>query len=122
VHVDDVVEANMAVLEKEEANGQAFNVGSGRATTILDYAREVLGRIPGPAGLDVSGEYRRGDNRHSVSSVEKLKQLGWRPKRGLDAILDDFLEWIENSGGIPARLPDAAADMRAAGVLLSTTH
>jgi dTDP-L-rhamnose 4-epimerase len=122
VHVDDVVEANLLALEKDGANGQAYNVGSGRATTILEYARSVLGRIPNPAGLNISGEYRRGDNRHSVSSVEKLKRLGWRPKQGLGAILDDFLEWIESSGGVPARLPDAVADMRAAGVLLNAIH
>jgi dTDP-L-rhamnose 4-epimerase len=121
VHVDDVIEANMLVLEKDEASGQAFNVGSGRATTVFEYARQVLDRVPSPAGLDISGEYRRGDNRHSVSNIEKLQRLGWNPKRGLDAILDDFLEWIESSGGVPARLPDAAADMRAAGVLLSAT-
>jgi dTDP-L-rhamnose 4-epimerase len=119
VHVDDVVEANMLVLEKEEANGQAFNVGSGCSTTILEYARQVLNRVPSPAGLDVSGQYRCGDNRHSVSNIEKLKRLGWNPKRGLDTVLDDFLDWIESSGGIPSCLPDAAADMRAAGVLLS---
>jgi hypothetical protein len=47
--------------------------------------------------------------------------LGWKPKHGLDAILDDFLQWIEISGGIPAHLTDAAAAMRAAGVLLSTS-
>jgi dTDP-L-rhamnose 4-epimerase len=122
VHVDDVVEANMVVLEKDEANGHAFNVGGDCATTILEYARQVLGRVPSPAGLDLSGEYRRGDNRHSVSSIEKLVQLGWKPKHGLGTILDSFLEWIEGSGGIPARLSDAAADMRAAGVLLSTTN
>jgi dTDP-L-rhamnose 4-epimerase len=121
VHVEDVVEANMLVLEKDEANGQAFNVGSGRSTTVLEYARQVLDRLPSPAGLDISGEYRRGDNRHSVSSIEKMQHLGWKPRRGLDAILDDFLEWIESSGGVPASLADAAADMRAAGVLLSAT-
>ncbi len=119
VHVDDVVEANMLALEKNEANGQVFNVGSGCSTTVLEYARRVLDRIPSPAGLDISGEYRRGDNRHSVSSIEKLQRLGWKPKRSLETILDDFLEWIESSGGVPARLPDATADMRAAGVLLS---
>jgi dTDP-L-rhamnose 4-epimerase len=119
VHVDDVVEANMLVLKSESADGHAFNVGGGCATTVLDYARRVLARIPNSAGLDVSGEYRRGDNRHSVSSIDKLRQLGWKPRRGLDAILDDYLEWIESSGGVPARLPDAVADMRAAGVLLS---
>jgi dTDP-L-rhamnose 4-epimerase len=122
VHVDDVVEANMMALEKDEANGQAFNVGGGCSTTILEYARRVLDRIPSPAGFEISGEYRRGDNRHSVSNVEKLKRLGWKPKRSLDVILDDFLEWIESSGGVPARLPDATADMRAAGVLLSATR
>jgi dTDP-L-rhamnose 4-epimerase len=121
VHVDDVIEANMLVLEKDEANGQAFNVGSGRATTILDYAGHVLARFPSPAGMDVSGEYRRGDNRHSVSSIEKLMQLGWRPRCSLEKILDDFVDWIEGSGGVPARLPDAAAEMRAAGVLLAAT-
>jgi dTDP-L-rhamnose 4-epimerase len=119
VHVDDVVDANMLVLDKDETNGQVFNVGSGCATTILEYARRVLDRIPSSAGLEVSGEYRRGDNRHSVSSIDKLKQLGWKPKHGLDSILDDFLEWIESAGGTPARLPDAVAAMRAAGVLLS---
>jgi dTDP-L-rhamnose 4-epimerase len=121
VHVDDVVDANMLVLEKEEANGQVFNVGSGRATTILEYAGQVLDRIPNSAGVNVSSEYRRGDNRHSVSSIEKLKRLGWKPERGLDAILDDFLEWVDRSGGVPAPLTDAAANMRAAGVLLSAS-
>jgi dTDP-L-rhamnose 4-epimerase len=121
VHVDDVVEANMLALENDRASGHAFNVGSGQSTTILEYAHRVLGRISSPAGVRICGEYRRGDNRHSVSSVEKLSALGWKPKRGLDDILDDFVAWVESCGGVPARLPDAAADMRAAGVLLSAT-
>jgi dTDP-L-rhamnose 4-epimerase len=122
VHVDDVIEANLLALDKDEANGEAFNVGSGTATTILEYARQVLCRIPSPAGLDISGEYRRGDNRHSVSSIEKLGHLGWKPQHGLGAILDDFLQWVESVGGIPAHLPDAAAAMRMAGVLLNANH
>ena len=119
VHVDDVIEANLLALDKDEASGEAFNVGSGNATTILEYARQVLRRIPGTAGMDISGEYRRGDNRHSVSSIEKLSHLGWKPQHGLARVLDDFLEWVESSGGIPAHLPDAAAAMRMAGVLLN---
>jgi nucleoside-diphosphate-sugar epimerase len=82
----------------------------------------VLGRIPSLAGIDISSQYRRGDNRHSVSSIDKLKRLGWKPKRGMDEILGDFLEWVESSGGIPASLPDPADEMRAAGVLLSATN
>jgi dTDP-L-rhamnose 4-epimerase len=109
----------MLVLEKDEANGQVFNVGGGCATTILEYARRVIERTPNSAGLDVSGEYRRGDSRHNVSCTEKLGRLGWRPKRGLDDILNDYLEWIESSGGLPTRASDAIADIRAGGELSS---
>jgi dTDP-L-rhamnose 4-epimerase len=122
VHVDDVVEANMLVLEKDQANGQAFNVGGGCTTTVLEYARAVLDRVPSAAGFELSGEYRRGDNRHSVSSVEKLKRLGWKPQRGLGEILDDFIGWMEKAE-IPAEsLTLAGANMRAAGVLLGAAQ
>ena len=109
----------MLVLEKDEANGHAFTVGGGCVTTILEYARRVLERIPNSAGFDVSGEYRRGDTRHSVSALKSWGVWARRPKRCLDDIFNDYLEWIDSSGGIPSRVTDAIADMRAAGVLLS---
>ncbi len=119
VHIEDVVDANMMVLEKDEANFQAFNVGSGKATTVIDYANLVLQKLGIQSGLQISGEYRRGDNRHSVSGVDKLRGLGWRPRRDLSKIMDDFLAWIESIGGIPNRIPDAHADMQNAGVVLT---
>ena len=118
VHVLDVVDANMLVLSKHDADFQAFNVGSGVAVTINEYARRLLDMVPSQMKAQISGEYRRGDNRHSVSSGENLTRLGWRPKRDLSAIMEDFLEWVNEIGGIPMRIPDASADMRTAGVLL----
>ena len=41
------------------------------------------------------------------------------PRHGLKAILDDFLEWVNSIGGIPEGIPDAYADMRRAGVVLT---
>jgi dTDP-L-rhamnose 4-epimerase len=120
VHIDDVVDANMRVLD-EDADFQAFNVGSGQPTTVLEYADLVSAKLSSDMGLTVSGEYRRGDNRHSVSSIDKLRLLGWSPKRDLSAILEDFLAWVESIGGIPAQVPDAYGDMRRAGVVLRAT-
>lgn len=120
VHVQDVVDANMLVLEKEGANFQAFNVGSGRPTTILKYSNVVLQKLALPVDVQVDGQYRRGDNRHSVSSIEKLTALGWRPRRSLHAIMDDFLSWVESTGGIPPEAQDAYCDMKNAGVVLNT--
>jgi dTDP-L-rhamnose 4-epimerase len=119
VHVQDVVDANMLVLEKDAANYQTFNVGSGNSTTVIDYADAVLRKLPSAAGVQITGEYRRGDNRHSVSNIQKLSQLGWRARRDLSTIMDDFLAWIESIGGVPEQIADADAHMRNAGVVLS---
>jgi dTDP-L-rhamnose 4-epimerase len=120
VHIDDVVDANMRVLQKD-ADFQAFNVGSGTATTVLEYAELVRKRLSINIDLDTSGNYRRGDNRHSVSSIEKLRLLGWSPKRDLSTILEDFLAWVDSIGGIPDHVPDAYGDMRRSGVVLRAT-
>lgn len=120
IHVQDVVDANMLVLESDDANFQALNVGSGKATTVLDYAKTVMNRLSCAAKLHISGEYRRGDNRHSVSNVEKLKSLGWRPRRDISVILDDFLQWIDSIGGIPQQVDDAYSEMKNAGVVLGS--
>jgi dTDP-L-rhamnose 4-epimerase len=121
VHVQDVVDANMLVLGQDAANFQAFNVGSGKPTSVLAYAHAVLSKLSSGVTLQMSGEYRRGDNRHSVSSVEKLSRLGWRPRRTLSVILDDFFEWIDSIGGIPQQVQDAYSDMRDAGVVLASS-
>jgi dTDP-L-rhamnose 4-epimerase len=122
VHVQDVVEANMLALYKDEADFQAFNVGSGRSTSVLDYAQAVGDKVGHELDLELPGEYRRGDNRHSVSSIAKLTALGWSPKHGLSTILEDFLHWVEQTGGIPEKLPDAYADMKESGVVLASVH
>jgi dTDP-L-rhamnose 4-epimerase len=121
VHVADVVDANMRVLESDAANFQAFNVGSGKRTTVLEYANLVRKKLSSDVGIRFSEEYRRGDNRHSASKVDKLRMLGWEPKRDLSTILDDFLAWVEGIGGMPPQVEDANGAMRKAGVVLKTT-
>lgn len=118
VHVRDVVDANLLVLESDQASFNAFNVGSGAATTVLDYAEAVRRRVGGKTEFQISGLYRRGDNRNSVSDVSKLERLGWAPRRNLDDIFDDFAAWIEAIGGIPDDIPDSQREMLRAGVVL----
>lgn len=119
VHIQDVVDANMTVLEDERADFQAFNVGSGYAVSVLEYAEAVRDKIGTRVDFHLSREYRRGDNRHSVSSVDKLRGLGWQPKRNLSVILGDFLEWVDEIGGIPDQISDAYHAMKDAGVVLA---
>jgi dTDP-L-rhamnose 4-epimerase len=118
VHVQDVVDANMLVLQKDEANYKTYNVGSGVATSVAEYAEAVRVKLQSAVPVEIRGEYRRGDNRHSVSNIAKLQKLGWSPGRDLPRILADFLAWVEEIGGIPSGIPDAYSDMKHAGVVL----
>jgi dTDP-L-rhamnose 4-epimerase len=122
VHIRDVVDANILVLQDARADFQAFNVGGGKAITVLEYAQAVREKIGRDIQFQISGEYRRGDNRHSVSSIEKLRALGWEPRRNLSTILDDFVSWVEQIGGIPEQASDAYLDMKNAGVVLTASR
>jgi dTDP-L-rhamnose 4-epimerase len=121
IHVQDVVEANLRVLESDSANYEAYNVGSGQRTTVLDYAHLLARKLQRDVDLRISGEFREGDNRHSVSGIEKLKALGWAPRFGLDRIMNDFLAWIDSLGELPANILDPGELMRAGGVVQSAS-
>ena len=122
VHIEDVVNANMLVLHDDAADAQVFNVGSGRSTSVIDYAHLVREKIGSNVEFLIPGEYRTGDNRNSVSSISRLQALGWTPKRSLSDILDDFLDWINRNGGIPEHVQDAYSNMKQAGVVLAAGH
>jgi dTDP-L-rhamnose 4-epimerase len=119
VHIEDVVEANMAVLHDDRAIFQAFNAGSGKEVSVLQYAQAVKEATGREVELQISNEYRRGDNRHSVSCIDKLSSIGWRPKHNLSTILQDFIVWVKDIGGVPEQVGDAYRDMKNAGVVLT---
>ncbi len=122
IHIQDVVDANMLVLENRNADFQAFNVGSGHAVSVLEYAQAVRNKSGHDVDFQISGEYRRGDNRHSISAIEKLCSLGWQPRRNLSTILDDFIAWVDDIGGIPDKIADPYWQMKKAGVVVPVAH
>jgi dTDP-L-rhamnose 4-epimerase len=117
IHVSDVVQANLLVLDDPRADGQAFNVGSGRATTVIEYARVLKQKIGAPIAPEIPGRYRVGDVRHTVSSVTKLEALGWKVTKNLGEIFDDYLAWIEETPISGDYVTSAFDAMERAGVL-----
>jgi dTDP-L-rhamnose 4-epimerase len=98
VHVSDVIAANLLALEKPEASGEIFNVGSGRATTILEACQAVGRLFPHPAAVETSQRFRAGDVRHSVADISKIqRRLGFRPATFFPARLEDVLPGKEIS-------------------------
>ena len=119
-HIEDVVAANLLVARDSRADFEAFNVGSGAATTVIDYSRmlaQVTGRDIAP---EILSKFRVGDNRHSVSSIEKLRALGWAPTRTLHEIMSDYWNWIQSSGCEGEFFLSADDEMEKSGVVCST--
>jgi dTDP-L-rhamnose 4-epimerase len=48
VSVHDIVQANLLVLDKASADGEVFNVGTGRGVSILGVARQLARVCGGP--------------------------------------------------------------------------
>ena len=115
VHIKDVVAANMLAFDDPRTDYEQFNVGSGRATTVCEYAEELIGVLGKDMQPAIPGEFRVGDNRHSVSCIEKLKALGWSPKGSLRDIFTDYLDWIRAFGDVGEYFKEADRLMREAG-------
>lgn len=78
VHVSDVARASVAALDAEVSSGtcEPVNVGSGRPTTVLEFATALTAAFGGSApSPQVNGRFRLGDVRHIVASSAKAAQL-----------------------------------------------
>lgn len=98
VHIKDIVRANMLAMESRNTGGQAFNVASGTASSVLDLfeiLRDIIG-VP-----DVSPNFsqsRKGDVRSGIASIEKIgKYMGYRPGVSLKEGLNDLVNNMRSS-------------------------
>ncbi|MFC1915781.1 NAD-dependent epimerase/dehydratase family protein [Chloroflexota bacterium] len=119
VHVRDVVEANLLVLENDSANFEVFNVGGNKATTVLEYAKLLISLLEEDIEPQSCGQFRFGDTRHIVSDVSKLKGLGWQSKIPLEQIIREYLEWVQKQADVLDYYAQAEKVMRRQGVIRS---
>jgi nucleoside-diphosphate-sugar epimerase len=86
VHVDDVVAALLLLGGSEESDGQAYNVGSGIGTRLIDVANMIVdlaggGRIQSVPWPPLAEQIETGDFVADISLIRS--QLGWQPRIGL---------------------------------------
>lgn len=109
VHVRDVARAFRLALERPEAAGEVFNIGSGRAYTITQVAgllARAMGRDMSP---EILGKFRAGDIRNCFADIGKARRLlGFDPRFPLEDSLAPFVEWVAAT-----RSEDRGATMRA---------
>jgi dTDP-L-rhamnose 4-epimerase len=117
INYRDVVDANILVMENEEANYQCFNVGGGTGYTVADFykkAQEVTGKRIEPV---IEKYYRYGDTRHIVSDIGALQSLGWKPEEPIEKSIEEYWEYLQNQADIQDILDYAENTMKKKGVL-----
>lgn len=88
VHVRDVVKALKIVLKRGKS-GEAYNVGTGKETSILELAK-LVNELTGNEGI-VFEKPREGDIKRSYADISKLRALGFEPETDLRRDLEKLL-------------------------------
>ena len=97
VHVSDIVQANLIALECDAAGGRTYNVGTGRATSVLQVAETLSELLDFAEKPEPLGTYRAGDIRHCVADISRIeRELGYRPKVAFADGLRELLAWLRS--------------------------
>lgn len=117
VAVEDVVEANIAVMNDRRADFGVFNVGSGTPITISDLARLIIELYGSTALPEITNEYRKGDIRHCYGDISKIKQtIGWAPAADRRERLERLIEWSESAESRDS-FGEATATLKEKGII-----
>ncbi|MFC2355582.1 MAG: NAD-dependent epimerase/dehydratase family protein [Capnocytophaga ochracea] len=117
VFISDVVDATVLGIEKETANNQVFNVGTGIATDVITVATELSNNYGIQVPITISGNYRLGDIRHNYADITKARQLlGFEPKISFKEGLKQFTDWVNTQEVEEDKYQQSIDEMKAKGL------
>jgi dTDP-L-rhamnose 4-epimerase len=118
IHVRDIAWANVVALTSDAANGQALNVGTGRATSVLELAHtlaRLLGRAIEP---QVMHQFRAGDIRHCFADTTRMRETtGFEAELDLDHGMPDLIAWSAGEKPIDA-VEESLAELKSRGMVV----
>jgi UDP-glucuronate decarboxylase len=99
VYIDDNIEAAIRVLSADNVAGEVINIGTGRPSTILDLAEDVIKLAEDETGMKPKfiGDIRN-DIKHRFPDVSKMQRLlNFRPTHRLMDGLKKTFEWYKDN-------------------------
>lgn len=91
VYIDDVIQALLLVANKEAALGQQFNVGTGKATTLLTLIQTIDQILEAELALEYQPE-RSGDIHDSLADISKIQSIGYLPNYDVLSGMKSYLK------------------------------
>jgi dTDP-L-rhamnose 4-epimerase len=116
-YVDDIAQANLLVALNDKLDGQAINVGSGSATSILNLATLISEALNIHINPILPGAFRPGEIRHLISDITRISSLGFVPTVDLQEGIGRYLDWIRQQASVSDYFSAAETSLRAKGIV-----
>jgi dTDP-L-rhamnose 4-epimerase len=117
VYIDDVVEATLLGIQRDAANYEVFNVGSGVATTVMQVAQTLKDFYEAPIEINISGNFRLGDIRHNYADLSKIKnKLGFEAQYSFESGVKQFVNWVVAQEVMEDNYSKSIEEMKAKGL------
>jgi dTDP-L-rhamnose 4-epimerase len=117
VHVSDVARAFALALEREDVSDVALNVGTGRATSVLDIARLLEKALGVERAPEIVAKFREGDIRHCIADNRLAGTLlGFTPAVSLEEGFPDLIRWAKSDTAAD-RVTEARSELEARGLV-----
>lgn len=95
VYIQDVVDATILGIEKDEANYNIYNIGSGVKTTVMDVVKHLINSYKSHVEYTISGNFRLGDIRENYADLSKITaDLGFKAKVSFEDGITLFCDWV----------------------------
>jgi dTDP-glucose 4,6-dehydratase len=92
IYVDDHCEGIWTAMERGVA-GEVYNVGGGNEIANIDITNRILELTGRDASLIRHVADRPGHDRRYALATEKLRGLGWEPRREFDRAIEETVAW-----------------------------
>lgn len=117
VYVDDVVEATILGIEKDEANYEVFNVGLGVGIDVNTVANTLVKAYDSSSKITISGNYRLGDIKDNYADLKKIKsKLGFEPKISFEEGIKRFTKWVNAQEVVEDKYEKSIEEMKEKGL------
>ena len=96
IDVRDIARCCALALQEDGADGRTLNVGTGRATSIVEVAQVIARGLGKELEPEIVNEFRAGDIRHCYAETQLANELlGFRAEIPFEAGMAELLRWLE---------------------------
>jgi dTDP-L-rhamnose 4-epimerase len=115
--VEDIARANLMAAATDALDGQAVNVGSGKASTVREVARLISDALDIHIEPITRGEFRPGEIRHLTSDITRIRAIDFAPEVDLEAGIGRYLDWIRAQANVRDYFAAAETVLRSKGIV-----